>query len=71
VQGLVFYNVVPSAAATSIQLRLNVHFANTAFFLLMPYISMSLYTHDRKQYLADTSSRLYQPALYYASKVRP
>jgi hypothetical protein len=34
-----------------------------------PYISMSLYTADRKHYLADATSRLYHPATYYLAKV--
>ena len=39
------------------------------FYLLMPYISISLYTADKKFVLADASSRLYRPLAYYLAKV--
>jgi hypothetical protein len=37
---------------------------------LLPYVSISLYTHDKKVYLADSSAKLYRPWAYYSSKVR-
>jgi hypothetical protein len=40
------------------------------FYLLMPYISISLYTADKKFVLADASSKLYRPLAYYMAKVR-
>ncbi|KAJ9505285.1 hypothetical protein QJQ45_027868 [Haematococcus lacustris] len=65
--GLIFYNL--PATPEAVQLRLNLHYSNTSFFLLMPYISMSLYTSDRQYYLADISSSLYRPIIYYIAKV--
>ncbi|KAL6762732.1 hypothetical protein V8C86DRAFT_3086957 [Haematococcus lacustris] len=64
--GLIFYNL--PATPEAVQLRLNLHYSNTSFFLLMPYISMSLYTSDRQYYLADISSSLYRPIIYYIAK---
>jgi hypothetical protein len=37
-----------SDAGTAMQLRLNTLFNNTAFFMLMPYVSVSLFTSDRR-----------------------
>jgi hypothetical protein len=48
--GILFYNLPGDAA--SLQRRLNLVFSNLAFLCLMPYISMSLYTADKKFYLA-------------------
>jgi ATP-binding cassette subfamily G (WHITE) protein 2 len=41
-----------------------------AFFCLMPYLSMSLYTAGKATYLADVSAKLYTPSAYYLAKVR-
>ena len=35
----------------------------------MPYISMGLYTADKKFYIADASAKLYRPLPYYVAKV--
>lgn len=59
--GILFYNL--PGDATSLQRRLNLVFSNLAFLCLMPYISMSLYTADKKFYLAGgclTKQRLHQ-----------
>lgn len=48
--GVLFYDL--PGDATSVQRRLNLVFSNLAFLVLMPYISMSLYTADKKFYLA-------------------
>lgn len=37
--------------------------------LLIPYISISLYTNDKRIYLADASAKLYSPSAYYVAKV--
>jgi hypothetical protein len=39
------------------------------FYCLMPYITMGLYTADKKFYLSDASSQLYRPGAYYLAKV--
>lgn len=53
--GVMFYSLDNTLA--SAQPRLNLIFANMCFFILMPYITMSLYTADKQFYLADSSSR--------------
>ncbi|KAG1673764.1 hypothetical protein FOA52_002333 [Chlamydomonas sp. UWO 241] len=58
-----------SDAGTAMQLRLNTLFNNTAFFMLMPYVSMSLFTSDRRYFLAESSAKLYGPGIYYMAKV--
>lgn len=52
--GILFYNL--PGDASSLQRRLNLVFSNLAFLCLMPYISMSLYTADKKFYLAGEST---------------
>lgn len=52
--GILFYNL--PGDSSSLQRRLNLVFSNLAFLVLMPYISMSLYTADKKFYLAGESS---------------
>lgn len=65
--GLLYYGM-PSDA-TSIRGRLNMTFNILSFFCLMPYVSMSLYSADKKFYIADASAKLYRPHAYYAAKV--
>lgn len=48
--GLLYYGM-PSDA-TSIRGRLNMTFNILSFFCLMPYVSMSLYSADKKFYIA-------------------
>lgn len=50
--------------------RTNLLFAAVQFMTLLPYISTSLYTNDKRIYLADASAKRYHPAAYYCSKVR-
>jgi hypothetical protein len=52
--GVLFYNL--PGDASSLQRRLNLVYSNLAFLCLMPYISMSLYTADKKFYLAGGHS---------------
>jgi hypothetical protein len=54
--GVLFYDL--PGDASSVQRRLNLVFSNLAFLVLMPYISMSLYTADKKFYLAGEPFRL-------------
>jgi hypothetical protein len=65
--GLLYYGM--GGDATSIRGRLNMTFNILAFFCLMPYISMSLYSADKKFYIADASAKLYRSHAYYAAKV--
>jgi hypothetical protein len=67
-QGLIFYDL--DDGPTSIVLRLNLHFSDTAFFLLMPFVCISLYTADRAFVLADLAAQHYSPVVYYVAKVR-
>ena len=57
--------------ADSARSRLNLLYTLLSFYCLMPYITMGLYTADKKFYLSDASSQLYRPAAYYVAKVRP
>jgi hypothetical protein len=59
----------PQFTAGSARGRLNLIFMLLCFYCLMPYISMSLYTADKKFYLSDASSQLYRPGPYYLAKV--
>lgn len=54
----------------SLRNRLNLCYVSLSFVVLMPHISMGLYTSDKKFYLADASSKLYRPLAYYLAKVR-
>lgn len=44
-------------------------FTAVAVALLLPYVSISLYTSNKQTYLADASAKLYRPSAYYVSKV--
>ncbi|KAF6255774.1 hypothetical protein COO60DRAFT_1533203, partial [Scenedesmus sp. NREL 46B-D3] len=65
--GLLYYGM--GGDASSIRGRLNMTFNILSFFCLMPYISMSLYSADKKFYIADASAKLYRSHAYYAAKV--
>ena len=55
--------------ASSLQTRLNIVYNSVAFFMFIPYVSMSLFTSDRQFYSADVSARLYHPSAYYVANV--
>ncbi len=65
--GLLYFNMPMDAS--SLRGRLNLLFNGLVFFCLMPYVSMSLYTADKKFYIADASAKLYRAHAYYAAKV--
>jgi len=65
--GLLYYSL--PADGLGLRSRLNLLFNLLAFFCLMPYVSMSLYSADKKFYVADASAKLYRPHAYYAAKV--
>lgn len=65
--GLLYYSQPDNA--NSLRGRLNLLFNVLAFFCLMPYVSMSLYSADKKFYIADASAKLYRPLAYYLAKV--
>ncbi|WIA10023.1 hypothetical protein OEZ85_010235 [Tetradesmus obliquus] len=65
--GLIYYDLPTDAG--SIRQRLNLLFATLCFFVLMPFVNMSLYTEDKGSYLADRAAGLYAPSAYYAAKV--
>jgi hypothetical protein len=50
-------------------LNAQVCYAVLSFYLLMPFVFMSLFTSDKRFFAADTTARLYHPAQYYAAKV--
>ncbi|GFR50617.1 hypothetical protein Agub_g12701, partial [Astrephomene gubernaculifera] len=60
--------------ATNIALRANLLFALVFFFIVMPFVFMSLFTADKRFFLLEASARgggggLYAPSAYYAAKV--
>jgi hypothetical protein len=65
--GLMYYDIPSDTGALrgKVNMLLNI----LAFFCLMPYISMSLYTASKQFYLADVSAKLYTPSAYYLAKV--
>jgi ATP-binding cassette subfamily G (WHITE) protein 2 len=65
----IFYYGLPAAGAGP-RLRFNMLLNIIAFYCLIPYVSMSLYTADKKVYLADMSAKLFGTSSYYAAKVR-
>lgn len=56
--------------AYTIRIKFYMLFFIAVPYLLLPYVVMSLYTADRRFYLADVSAKLYRPSAYYAAKVR-
>jgi len=65
--GLVAYNT--SGGADSIMQRISSCYAVLSFYLLMPFVFMSLFTSDKRFFAADTTARLYHPFQYYMAKV--
>jgi hypothetical protein len=65
--GLLYYDI-PNEGG-SLKCKVNMLLNILAFFCLMPYISMSLYTASKQFYLADVSAKLYTPSAYYVAKV--
>lgn len=47
----------------------NYIFGAVMMMMLLPYISISLYTNDKRLYLADVSAKRYTPSAYYLAKV--
>jgi ATP-binding cassette subfamily G (WHITE) protein 2 len=67
--GLMYYDLTNDSGA--LKCKVNMLLNILAFFCLMPYISMSLYTAGKQFYLADVSAKLYTPSAYYLAKVGP
>lgn len=44
-------------------------YAVLSFYLLMPFVFMSLFTSDKRFFAADTTARLYHPLQYYLAKI--
>jgi ATP-binding cassette subfamily G (WHITE) protein 2 len=65
--GLIFYSMADGAE--SVITRMNLLYNAAAFFMFIPYVSMSLFTSDRQFYSADVSAKLYHPSAYYCSNV--
>ncbi len=64
----IFYYGLP-VAGSGPRLRFNMLLNIIAFYCLIPYVSMSLYTADKKVYLADISAKLFSTSAYYLAKV--
>lgn len=65
--GLIFYSLADGSE--SVVTRLNLLYNCSAFYMFIPYISMSLFTSGRQFYSADIQSKLYRPSAYYCSSV--
>jgi hypothetical protein len=65
--------VLCSAVLCCVMLRLPAAsqscYAVLSFYLLMPFVFMSLFTSDKRFFAADTTARLYHPFQYYMAKV--
>jgi hypothetical protein len=68
VYGILFYNT-PSDTLTGLRNRMSICFLILMMSSLLVYVSVSLYTNDKKVYLADSSAQLYRPWAYYTSKL--
>lgn len=66
--GLMGYRIV-FQGAEGLRSRNNILFLTNVVTMLFPYICISLYTADKRIYLADTSAKRYRPSAYYAAKV--
>ncbi|WIA13694.1 hypothetical protein OEZ85_007251 [Tetradesmus obliquus] len=55
--------------ASGIYARTMVAYVTVAFYLLMPYVSMSLFSADKGLFAEDVAGRLYHPLQYYAAKL--
>ncbi|KAF6257910.1 hypothetical protein COO60DRAFT_1701618 [Scenedesmus sp. NREL 46B-D3] len=65
--GLVCFDLPADAAG--IYARSMVAYVTVALYLLMPYISMSLFSADKGLFAEDMAGRLYHPLQYYAAKL--
>lgn len=65
--GLVAWNT--PGGADSIMSRISSAYAVLSFYLLMPFVFMSLFTSDKRFFAADTTARLYHPFQYYMAKM--
>lgn len=66
--GLTFYQL-DVGTFEALQARTNLIFFNMIALVVLPFVSLSLYTNDKKMYLADASSKLYRPSCFYLAKV--
>eukprot|EP00775_Hariotina_reticulata_P011714 gene11714-11859_t len=65
--GLVTWNT--SGLAEGMFDRLGVAYAVLSFYLLMPFVFMSIFTSDKRFFAADTAARLYHPLQYFLAKI--
>lgn len=67
--GLMGYGI-PFEGVEGFRSRNNILFVTNLNTMLFPYISISLFTSDKRIYLADASAKRYRPGAYYVAKVR-
>lgn len=65
--GILAYNA-DFSSITGLQTQDN-YIYGMMMVMLLPYISISLYTNDKRLHLADASAKRYTPSSYYAAKV--
>ena len=66
ISGLIVYNV--DGDAGSIWKRLEVIYSLLSFYMLMPFVFMSLFWSDKRFFTADAGSKLYRTSAYYPAK---
>jgi hypothetical protein len=66
--GLMAYNISPTGL-DHFNTANNMLFTAMLIMLLVPYVSISLYTADKTMYIADASARCYRTSAYYVAKV--
>ncbi|GBF91998.1 ABC transporter G family [Raphidocelis subcapitata] len=66
--GVVFWRAADAPGLDSLRDRINVLFILVQQFLMMPFVYMSLYSADKRHYVADVGARLYTTSPYYAAK---
>lgn len=64
--GLVFWN--QDEGVDGMRNKVNLLYIHTMFLLLMPFVYMTLYAQDKRNCVADLSSKLYGVSAYYAAK---
>jgi hypothetical protein len=66
--GLVFYNMSGNSL-DSIRNRINLLYGTVLCGFMLPYMSLTLYTSDKRIHMADTAAKRYRLSAYYAAKV--
>jgi hypothetical protein len=66
ISGLIVFNLEGDAG--SIWKRLEVIYSLLSFYMLMPFVFMSLFWSDKRFFTADAASKMYHTRAYYPAK---